>query len=69
MTVIEATHGNLTLSTQMGDITSGGAHGVSACLDARTGYGRIDNMLKNDGIPAVTINATTTHGDTNARSL
>ncbi|GAA5029216.1 DUF4097 family beta strand repeat-containing protein [Streptomyces siamensis] len=69
VTVTEAVRGTLALSTQMGDVTACAARGVSASLDARTGYGRIDNTLKNDGTPALTIKATTTHGDITARSL
>ncbi|WP_028805592.1 DUF4097 family beta strand repeat-containing protein [Streptomyces sp. 142MFCol3.1] len=69
VTVTEAVRGPLALTTQMGDITVAAAHGVSASLDASTGYGRIDNTLKNDGAPALTIKATTTHGDITARSL
>ncbi|MHB9856582.1 hypothetical protein ACSYGO_46145 [Streptomyces krungchingensis] len=69
VTVSEAVQGPLALSTQMGDITVGAAHGVSAALDARTGYGRIDNTLKNDGTPALTIQAATAYGDITARSL
>ncbi|GGY97062.1 hypothetical protein GCM10010365_14370 [Streptomyces poonensis] len=55
----------------MGDVSIGAAHGVSAALDAGTGYGRIHNSLNNtDGDAAgLTIRATTTHGDITARSL
>ncbi|MGW7610057.1 DUF4097 family beta strand repeat-containing protein [Streptomyces sp. NPDC054766] len=68
--ITEATRGTLTLSTQMGDITVGAAHGVSAALDAGTTYGRISNTLKNtDPAPGLTIHATTAHGDITARSL
>ncbi|GAA5022166.1 DUF4097 family beta strand repeat-containing protein [Streptomyces siamensis] len=69
VTVTEAVRGTLTLTTQMGDVTVGAARDVSATLDAGTGYGRVDNTLKNDGTPALTIKATTTHGDITARSL
>ncbi|WP_432190277.1 hypothetical protein [Streptomyces sp. Tue6028] len=69
VTVAEAVRGTLTLSTQMGDVAVGAARGVSASLDAGTGYGRIDNTLKNDGTPALTVKATTTHGDITARIL
>ncbi|MFI6494742.1 DUF4097 family beta strand repeat-containing protein [Streptomyces sp. NPDC050564] len=69
VTVTEAVRGSLALTTQMGDITVAAAHGVSASLDAGTGYGRIDNTLKNDGTPALTVKATSTHGDITARSL
>ncbi len=44
--------------------------GVSASLDAGSGYGRINNSLKNsDGAPGLTIKATTSQGDINAHSL
>ncbi|MEU2250148.1 DUF4097 family beta strand repeat-containing protein [Streptomyces sp. NPDC019224] len=69
VTVDEAARGELTLTTQLGDITVGAARGVSAALDAGTVLGRIDNALKNDGAPALTIRATTTKGDITARSL
>jgi len=69
VTVTEAVRGTLTLTTQKGDITVGAVRGVSAALDAGTGYGRVDNTLKNDGTPALTIKATPTHGDITARSL
>ncbi|MFJ4504030.1 hypothetical protein [Streptomyces sp. NPDC088864] len=69
VTVDEATRGALTLSTQLGDITVGAARGVAAVLDAGTVAGRVDNTLRNDGTPALTIRATTTKGDITARSL
>ncbi|MEV0176775.1 DUF4097 family beta strand repeat-containing protein [Streptomyces sp. NPDC050803] len=66
----EAVRGTVTLTTQMGDVSVGAARGVSASLDAGTGYGRINNALKNaDGTAALTITATTSHGDITARSL
>ncbi|MBC2908356.1 DUF4097 family beta strand repeat-containing protein [Streptomyces cupreus] len=67
----QAVTGTVTLSTQQGDITIGAAPGASASLDAGTGYGRVHNTLKNtDGsAAALTIHATTTHGDITARSL
>ena len=46
------------------------AHGVSACLDAGTTYGRIHNALNNtDGTADLNIHATTNYGDIDARSL
>jgi hypothetical protein len=57
------------LRTQSGDISVGAAAGVSAALDAGTGYGRISNALKNDGTAGLDIHATTYHGDIAARSL
>ena len=55
----------------MGDVTVGSAHGVSAFLDAGTGYGRIQNALMNTEGAAASLNihATTDHGDITARSL
>ncbi len=70
LTIAEATRGTVTLRTESGDITVGAARGVSAALDAGTGYGRIDNALQNaDGTPGLTIQATTAHGDITARSI
>ncbi|MEV6261065.1 DUF4097 family beta strand repeat-containing protein [Streptomyces sp. NPDC051784] len=70
VTVTEASHGQLTLSAQRGDITLGVAKGVSASLDAGTSYGRVDNALMNTGgTPALTIKATTQQGDITARTL
>ncbi|WP_225836063.1 DUF4097 family beta strand repeat-containing protein [Streptomyces sp. NK08204] len=65
----EAVRGTVVLRTQSGDITVAAAVGVSAALDAGTGYGRISNALKNDGTADVDIRATTSHGDITARSL
>lgn len=67
--IAEAVRGALVLTTQMGDVTVDAAAGVSASLDAGTGYGRISNALKNDGTPELDIRATTSHGDITARSL
>ena len=69
--IAEATTGTVVLRTQMGNVTVGAAHGVSASLDAGTGYGRIHNALQNtDGAAAsLNIHATTGHGDITARSL
>ncbi|MFJ8534136.1 DUF4097 family beta strand repeat-containing protein [Streptomyces sp. NPDC093591] len=69
--IAEALRGTVVLTTQMGDVSIGAAQGVSASLDAGTGYGRINNSLKNaDGADAgLTIRATTSHGDITARSL
>jgi hypothetical protein len=65
----EAFRGKVELSTSSGDITIGAAAGVSAGLDASTGYGRVSNSLKNDGTTELDIHATTAHGDIAARSL
>ncbi|MET8149619.1 DUF4097 family beta strand repeat-containing protein [Actinoplanes sp. NPDC049668] len=69
--VVEAASGTLTLRTQQGDVTVGAAPGVSAVLDAGTGYGRVHNTLSNtEGAAAgLNIHATTQHGDITARSL
>jgi DUF4097 and DUF4098 domain-containing protein YvlB len=67
--ITEAMAGTVVLSTQSGDISIGAAAGVSAALDAGTGYGRISNALKNNGGAELDIRATTSHGDITARSL
>jgi DUF4097 and DUF4098 domain-containing protein YvlB len=67
--IAEAARGTVVLRTQSGDISVGAAAGVSAALDAGTGYGRISNALKNDGTAELDIHATTSHGDIAARSL
>ncbi|MCQ4212389.1 DUF4097 family beta strand repeat-containing protein [Streptomyces longispororuber] len=70
LNITEATRGTLKLTTQMGNITVGAAHGISATLDAGTSHGRIHNSLKNsDDTPGLTIHATTSQGDIAARSL
>ncbi|MFK0257452.1 DUF4097 family beta strand repeat-containing protein [Streptomyces sp. NPDC090445] len=67
--IAEAVSGTVVLHTQSGNIAIAAAPGASATLDAGTGYGRIDNGLKNDGSAELAIRATTTHGDITARSL
>ncbi|MFB7209733.1 DUF4097 family beta strand repeat-containing protein [Streptomyces sp. NPDC056255] len=68
--IAEAVCGAVVLRTQMGDVSVGAAAGVSASLDAGTGYGRIHNTLKNtDGDAGLSIHATTDHGNIDARSL
>ncbi|MEW2076475.1 DUF4097 family beta strand repeat-containing protein [Streptomyces sp. NPDC012403] len=69
--VTEAVRGTVTLRTEHGDISVGAARGVSASLDAGTGYGRIHNTLNNaDGAAAgLAVHATTGYGDITARSL
>jgi hypothetical protein len=67
--IAEAVRGTVVLRTQSGDISVSAAAGVSAALDAGTGYGRITNALKNDGTAELDIHATTSHGDIAARSL
>ncbi|WP_420034007.1 DUF4097 family beta strand repeat-containing protein [Streptomyces sp. cg28] len=67
LTVSEATAGKLALSTQKGDITVAAAG--SATLDATTAFGRVNNSLKNDGTPALTVTATTSYGDITARAV
>ncbi|KMS78979.1 hypothetical protein ACH49_13700 [Streptomyces leeuwenhoekii] len=67
--IAEAAHGTVVLRTESGDISVAVAAGVSATLDAGTGYGRVGNALKNDGTAELDIRATTSHGDITARSL
>ncbi|MFI1423062.1 DUF4097 family beta strand repeat-containing protein [Streptomyces sp. NPDC020731] len=69
--VTEAVRGTVTLRTEHGDVSVGAARGVSASLDAGTGYGRVHNTLRNaDGATAgLTVHATTAYGDITARSL
>ncbi|MFI7354349.1 DUF4097 family beta strand repeat-containing protein [Streptomyces avidinii] len=69
LSIAEAQHGAVELSTRAGDITVGAARGVSASLDAGTSYGRIHNSLRNNGTADLTIHATTAYGDITARSL
>ncbi|PWU51035.1 hypothetical protein DLJ47_22590 [Micromonospora sp. S4605] len=68
--IAEAVRGRLVLRTQAGDVSVQAAHGVSASLDAGTGYGRITNALMNaEGAGAeLDIRATTAYGDIIARS-
>ncbi|MFD7259947.1 DUF4097 family beta strand repeat-containing protein [Streptomyces sp. NPDC059874] len=69
--IAEAMRGTVELRTQQGGITVGAARGVSASLDAGTGYGRIHNSLQNaEGAAAgLSIHATTSYGDITARSI
>ncbi|MFJ1702466.1 DUF4097 family beta strand repeat-containing protein [Kitasatospora sp. NPDC088346] len=68
--ITEAVRGALVLTTQLGEVSVGAAPGISASLDAGTGYGRIHNALRNAGGAAdLTIHATTAHGDITARSI
>ncbi|MFC8431558.1 DUF4097 family beta strand repeat-containing protein [Streptomyces sp. NPDC057253] len=69
--IAEAVRGTAVLTTQRGDISVDAAPGASASLDAGTGYGRIENTLRNaDGAAAdLRIRATTSHGDITARGL
>ncbi|MFC9845922.1 DUF4097 family beta strand repeat-containing protein [Streptomyces sp. NPDC060223] len=67
--ITEAVRGTVELRTQSGDISVAAAAGVSASLDAGTGYGRVSNALKNDGTAELAFRATTAHGDISARSL
>jgi DUF4097 and DUF4098 domain-containing protein YvlB len=67
--ITEAVRGAAMLRTEHGDITVGAARGVSASLDAGTGYGRVSNSLANDGKTELTIHATTSYGNITARSL
>lgn len=68
--ITEAVRGTVVLRTDAGEVSVGAARGVSASLDAGTGYGRVDNALKNtDGVAGLNIHATTAYGDIVARSL
>ena len=67
--ITEAVRGKVVLRTQAGNVSVDAARGVSAALDAGTGYGRVSNSLKNDGSTELDIRATTAHGDITARSL
>ncbi|WP_328413587.1 DUF4097 domain-containing protein [Streptomyces violaceus] len=69
--VNEAMGGTVELRTEHGEISVGAGRGVSASLDAGTGFGRIHNALMNaDGAAAaLTIRATTAYGDISAHSL
>jgi DUF4097 and DUF4098 domain-containing protein YvlB len=68
--IAEAVRGTVVLSTRPGDVSVDAAPGVSACLDAGTGHGRIHNALRNtDGAAGLDIRATTSLGDITARSL
>ncbi|OMI38439.1 DUF4097 family beta strand repeat-containing protein [Streptomyces sparsogenes] len=67
--IAEAMRGAVVLRTESGDISVTAAAGVSAALDAGTGYGRVSNSLKNDGTADLDIRATTSHGDITALSL
>ncbi|MFQ3560493.1 DUF4097 family beta strand repeat-containing protein [Streptomyces gramineus] len=67
--ITEAVRGTIVLRTEDGDISVGAAAGVSAVLDAGTGYGRVADSLKNDGTAGLDIRATTARGDITARSL
>ncbi|MFI6460542.1 DUF4097 family beta strand repeat-containing protein [Streptomyces sp. NPDC050538] len=67
--IAEAVGGTVVLRTESGDITVGAVAGVSAALDAETGYGRVNNSLKNDGSTELAVRATTSRGDITARSL
>jgi DUF4097 and DUF4098 domain-containing protein YvlB len=66
--IAEASRGEVVLNTQAGSISIGAASGVSAALEARTGYGQISNSLKNDGSIELDIHATTSYGDIAAQS-
>ena len=71
ISVAEAHAGHVELRTGSGSLSVTAAPGVSGSLDASTSYGRISNAMKNsDGAAAaLTVKATTSHGDITARSL
>lgn len=63
----EVIRGSITLETSMGDVEVGVAEGTAAWIDARTGFGKLRNLLETTGKPAdaeetVEIRANTTHG-------
>ncbi|GGL55912.1 hypothetical protein [Planomonospora parontospora] len=61
--------GEVAFEGAQGQIKVDEAAGVSASLNAGTGYGRIDNALASNGAPELDIHATTAYGDIVARSL
>ena len=67
--IAEAVRGQVVLQTHSGDISVAAAAGVSAALDAGTGYGRVSNALRNDGATQLDIRATTAQGNITAASL
>lgn len=67
--IAEAVSGTVVLRTRSGDVSVDAAAGVSASLDAGTSHGRIRNTLRNTGTAALSIHATTSHGDIVARGL
>lgn len=68
--IAEARRGDVTVSTQLGDVSVGVPAGTTAVLDAGTPHGRISNALRNaDGSAAVRIRATTASGDIDAHTL
>jgi DUF4097 and DUF4098 domain-containing protein YvlB len=68
--IAEAVRGTVILRTEQGGISVAATRGVSASLDAGTGYGRIHSALRNtDGTADLSIHATTAHGDITAHSL
>jgi len=69
ISVAEAIRGKLVLRTEVGNVSVSTARGVGATLDASTTYGRIHNAIKTSDDAALTIYATTAHGDISARSL
>ncbi|MFE0460848.1 DUF4097 family beta strand repeat-containing protein [Kitasatospora sp. NPDC058965] len=71
LTVTEAALGEVVLHTEAGQVSVGAARGVSASLDAGTGFGRIHNALRNGegGASTLRFRATTGYGDITARSL
>jgi len=69
--IAEAVQGTVVLRTQAGDVSIGAVAEASATLDAGTSFGRVQNALKNaKGTSAeLSIEATTSYGDIDARSL
>lgn len=70
ITIAEAVTGALELHTDAGNLSVTAAQGTSASLDAGTAHGRIINTLRNADGPAaaLSIKATTSHGDITAGS-
>jgi DUF4097 and DUF4098 domain-containing protein YvlB len=70
VTITEAVAGAVELRTDLGNVSIGASHGVSATLDARTSRGHISNTLRNTAGAgaALSIKATTLSGDIVARS-
>ncbi|MFI5938518.1 DUF4097 family beta strand repeat-containing protein [Actinoplanes sp. NPDC051494] len=71
LVVTEAVAGTVTLTTEYGAISVGVARGTAATLDAGTAFGRIHNALQAPGATteALTINASTGHGDITAATV
>ncbi|GAA2557119.1 DUF4097 family beta strand repeat-containing protein [Winogradskya consettensis] len=70
LSITEAAAGTVELHTGHGSISVGAAPGTAASLDAGTSFGRVHNALATTGGgTALSIRATTAHGDISARTL